>query len=99
MAKVIITAQVQDPVKWEAGFRTHDDIFRTYTLRGSVHYAITGNEVALYLEVDDLNTFQRAMDSQATIDAMASDGAKRETAKIIVLDKEMKVDRASASRA
>jgi hypothetical protein len=31
MPKVIVTAQVQDPVKWEAGFRTHGYLFRTYT--------------------------------------------------------------------
>jgi hypothetical protein len=34
MSKVVITAQVQDPVKWEAGFRTHRDVFRTYTFVG-----------------------------------------------------------------
>ena len=33
MAMVIVTAQVQDPVKWEAGFRTHGDLFRTYSVR------------------------------------------------------------------
>jgi hypothetical protein len=44
MPMVIVTAQVQDPVKWEAGFRTHGDLFReTYTLRSPVHYTITGN--------------------------------------------------------
>ena len=38
MPKVILTAQVQDPVKWEAGFRTHGDLFRTYTPpRGPFH--------------------------------------------------------------
>ncbi len=28
MPMVIVTAQVQHPVKWEAGFRTHGDLFR-----------------------------------------------------------------------
>ncbi len=41
MPMVIVTVQVQDPVKWEAGFRTHGDLFRkTYTLRAPVHYTI-----------------------------------------------------------
>ena len=48
MPKVILTAQVQDPVKWEAGFRTHGDLFRgSMFLRSPVHYTITGNEVAI----------------------------------------------------
>jgi hypothetical protein len=29
MAKVIVTSQVNDPVKWETGFRTHGDFFRS----------------------------------------------------------------------
>lgn len=99
MPRVIVTAQVQDGAKWEASFRTHGDIFRTYSLRGPIEYAITGNEAAVYFEVDDLNTFQRAVESQTTIAAMESDGVKRETVKIIVLDKELKVDSALASQA
>lgn len=91
MPKVMLTAQVQDPVKWEAGFRTHGDVFRTYTLRGSVQYTITGNEVAICMEPENLDTFAKAMESQVTIDAMAADGVKRESVKTFVLDKEMKL--------
>ena len=91
MPKVIITAQVQDPVKWEAGFRTHGDVFKTYTLRVPVQYTVSGNEVALCMEPENLDTFMRAMESQATAEAMASDGVKRETVKTFVLDKEVKV--------
>ena len=36
MPMVIITAEVQDAVKWEAGFRTHSDLFRSYALRAAV---------------------------------------------------------------
>jgi hypothetical protein len=91
MAKVVITAQVQDPVHWEKGFRTHGELFRAYTLRAPIHYAITGNEVTLCMEPESVDTFTRSLESQATIDAMASDGVKRETVKISVLDKEMKL--------
>jgi len=91
MPMVIVTAQVQDPVKWEAGFRTHGDLFRkTYSLR-SVHFTITGDEVVICMEPENLTTFKQAMESQATVEAMASDGVKRETVKTFVLDKEMKL--------
>jgi hypothetical protein len=91
MPKVIVTAQVQDPVKWEAGLRTHGDLFRSYTVRAPVYFAIAGNEVAVCMEPENLDTFKRAMESQATVKAMAFDGVKRETVKTFVLDKEMKL--------
>ena len=90
MPKVIVTAQVQDPVKWEAGFRTHGDLFRTYT-RAPILFTIAGNEVTICMEPDNLDTFRRAMESQATVEAMISDGVKRETVKTFVLDREMKL--------
>jgi len=31
MPKVIVPPQVHDPAKWEAGFRTHGELFRKYT--------------------------------------------------------------------
>jgi hypothetical protein len=91
MAMVIVTAQVQDPVKWEAGFRTHGDLFRTYSVRAPIHYTIAGNEVAVCMEPENLQSFTQAMESQATAEAMAFDGIKRETVKTFVLDKEMKL--------
>ena len=91
MPKVIITAQVQDPMKWEAGFRTHGDLFRKYTLRSPVNFAIAGNEVTICMEPENLTSFQQAMESHATVEAMTFDGVKRETVKTFVLDKEMKL--------
>jgi hypothetical protein len=88
---VIVTAQVQDPVKWEAGFRTHGELFRKYTLHSPVHFTIAGNEVAICMEPENLSLFKQAMDSQATVEAMTFDGVKRETVKTFVLDKEMKL--------
>jgi hypothetical protein len=43
------------------------------------------------MEPADLGGFKRAMDSPATAAAMAFDGVKRETVKMFVLDKEVKV--------
>ncbi len=97
MAKVIVTAYVQDPVKWERGFLTHGDLFRSMKVRDAMHYAINGNEITVFTDVESLETFQRVMESQATADAMAHDGIKRETVKIIVLNKEMKLSTGAAS--
>jgi hypothetical protein len=91
MAKVVVTAQVQDPVKWEAGFRTHGDLFRSMKVRDAMHYAIKGNEISVFAETDNLDAFLRVMESEATAEAMAFDGVKRETVKLVVFDKEFKV--------
>jgi hypothetical protein len=91
MPKVIITSQVQDPTKWEAGFRSHGDLFRSYSIRVPVNFAIAGNEVTICFEPENLDTFKRGVDSKATAEAMALDGVKRETLKTYVLDKEMKL--------
>jgi len=32
MPKVVVTAQVEDPVKWEKSFRTHGNLFRSQTV-------------------------------------------------------------------
>lgn len=90
MPKVIVTAQVQDVVKWEASFRTHGDFFKSFTIRKPVQYSvIAGYQTAVYFEPQDLAAFLRMMESPATAEAMASDGVKRETVKVYVLDKEL----------
>jgi len=99
MPKVVVTAQVQDPVKWEAGFRTHSDLFRSMKVRGAMHYAIKENEISVFADTEDLDAFMRVMDSQATADAMALDGVKRETVKVVVFDKELKLSTGAGSGA
>ena len=92
MPKVVITAEVQDSVKWEKGFRTHADLFRSQTITKPISFAtIAGNQVALCVEPADLATFMKILDSPATAEAMAFDGVKRETVKVYVMDKEFKV--------
>ncbi len=92
MPKVVVTAEVEDLVKWEEGFRAHADIFRSEAVTKPIHFAtIEGNQVAICVEPDDLDAFMKGMDSPATAEAMASDGVKRETVKVFVLDKEFKV--------
>ena len=90
MAKVVIFAEVEDVDKWEAGFRTHGDLFKRYTTKGPILFGTgEGNTVGLYWEVEDLHTYLGLMDSDDTTAAMEFDGIKRDTVKVIVLDKEL----------
>lgn len=92
MPKVVVISQVEDKVKWEAGFRTHGDLFRSQTVTKPIHFA-TGddNTVAICFEPEDLATYLRILSSPETAQAMAVDGVKRETMKMFVLDRELKV--------
>ena len=92
MTKIVVTAQVEDLVKWEEGFRTHGDLFRSQTVSGPIGIATNeGNEVAICFDASDLDTFMSILDSPATAEAMAHDGVDRETVKVFVLDKEFVV--------
>ena len=92
MAKVIVTAQVQDPTKWEKSFRTHSELFRNQSMTTPLSYGvIEGNTVAVFGEVNNLDTWRKSMNSPAMVEAMTADGVKRETVKTFVLDKELKV--------
>ncbi len=91
MAKVVVIAEVEDLVKWEEGFRTHGDLFRRQTITKPISIATgDGNEVALIFEPKDLDTFMSVLDSEGP-EAMASDGVKRETVKIFIMDREFKL--------
>jgi hypothetical protein len=91
MTKVLITAQVEDSAKWEAGFRTHADLFRKMSITKMEFLTTANNEVAICGETSDLNKYMEIFNSPATAEAMAFDGVKRETVKVYVLDKELKV--------
>jgi hypothetical protein len=90
MARVMMTAQVEDSAKWEKGFRTHGELFRS--MGANVMYFTTTdkNEVAIFGETSDLGKYMEVFGSPATAAAMASDGVKRETVKFFVLDKEIR---------
>ncbi len=86
MSIVIITAEVEDAAKWEEGFRTHGDLFRSQTVT-RIDFGIgEDNNVAVCFEADNLKTYMNGLDSPATVEAMEFDGVKRETVKIFVLD-------------
>ena len=88
MARIIITAQVEDGAKWEEGFRTHGDLLRSMTSTATYFTISENNEVTLYADVDDVDKYMEVLESPATAEAMSSDGVKRETVKVSVLDKE-----------
>ena len=55
MSKLLVVAQVKDPVRWEENFRTHGDLFKSYTVTKPVSFGtIEGNHVAVCFEPDDL---------------------------------------------
>ena len=89
MPKLVVTAQVEDAAKWEAGFRAHGDLFRSQTVTAPIGIAINeGNEIAVCFAPDNLDTFMEVFNAPATAEAMVADGVKRETVKVYVLDKE-----------
>jgi len=89
MPKVIATAQVKDATKWEQGFRTHCELFKSQTVNKPIHFNVSPqNEVVICFEPDDLDKYMEILDSRATEEAMEFDGVKRDTVKILPLDKE-----------
>jgi hypothetical protein len=87
MTMVVLTAEVEDGATWEREFRTHGDLFEAAGL-GAVHYTVSDdNHVTQCIDVDDVGAYLDFMQSEATQDAMKNDGVKRETVKVIVLDK------------
>ena len=89
MPKVIATAQVEDAAKWEQGFRTHGALFKSQTVKSPIHFNVSPqNQVVICFEPDDLDKFLEILDSRATEEAMEFDGVKRDTVKIVPLDKE-----------
>jgi hypothetical protein len=89
MVRILVTAQVEDSKEWEEGFRTHRDLFKSMTAT-AVHYAVTDdNEIAVCTDATDQAKYLQVLESKATVDAMASDGVKRETVKVFVLDKKL----------
>ena len=89
MSKIIVVAQCKDPKKWEEGFRTHGDLFRSQSATGPVSYGIDGNDVTVCLEPSDLDACMKIMHSPATAEAMEFDGILKDTVKMFVLDHEL----------
>ncbi|HLY03622.1 MAG TPA: hypothetical protein VKR56_14140 [Candidatus Cybelea sp.] len=92
MARVVVVAQCKDQGKWEAGFKTHRELFKTYGISEPVSYGMgEANHVVACFETNDLATFMKAMDSPETKAAMESDGLVMDSVSVFVLDKELSV--------
>jgi hypothetical protein len=93
MARILVTAKCKDQAKWEAGFRTHGDFFRTaYGITEPVSYGLgEDNYVGTCFETGDVATFMSAIASPETAEAMEGDGLLRDTVQVFVLDKELAV--------
>lgn len=85
MPRIIVTAEVEDPVAWEKGFRTHGDLFRAQTC-SQMEYSINGNEVAVLASPQDFDAFMALFEAPDTAEAMEVDGVKRETVKVYIVD-------------
>ncbi len=89
MPRVIITAEIEDPVKFEEGFRSHGELFRKQTVNTPIKFSILeGNRVACCFEPNDLDTYLEVLSSSETAEAMSFDGVKRDSVQVHVLDKE-----------
>lgn len=88
MARVVVTAEVEDGARWEENFVTHRSLFDSMTNTVTC-YSVSNNEIAVYSEMTDWDTWLEVFRSEATASAMAQDGVKRETVKMYRLDKQL----------
>ena len=93
MTKIVVIAKCKDQAKWEAGFRTHGDLFRTaYGVSKPVSYGMSEDDyVGACFETSDLANAMSAISSAETAKAMESDGLFRDTVQVLVFDKELAV--------
>ena len=91
MPQLVTFVEVDDLEKWEQGFRTHADLFRSMAATRVTYATGEGNQAAVCLDTTDLETCMKVFNSPATADAMKVDGVKPETVRAFVLDRELKL--------
>jgi hypothetical protein len=84
MPTIVISHEVDDVEHWLSSPK-REEVFGPagITVRTFVDPAKT-NRVGLIVEVPDMETFQRAMESEAAADAMKFDGVRPETILMLV---------------
>ena len=90
MAKIVITAEVEDAAKWEEAFRSRVDIFRAQTSM-TMQFTVTDNRCVLCTEVHDVDKFKEVIASPATKEAMDQDGVKPGSVQMWILDKDVQI--------
>lgn len=89
MAKLLVTAEVLDAEKWEQSFRTHGSMFKSYGVNSPILIGIgENNHVAVLEDVDDVEATLATLETPENVEAMETDGVKRDTVRVFVLDKE-----------
>jgi hypothetical protein len=92
MPKVLVVAKCKNLVKWEQGFRTHAELFRSMGVTKPISYGTSGgNFIAVCSETNDVAVFMKVLEASERAAAMADDGILRDTVKVFVLDKELQV--------
>ena len=92
MTRIVLTAQVENTKSWEQQFQTHADMFREVGLAKAYDYSIgKDSNVAVSVEVNDVDAFIRVLESPENIAAMENDGVKRDSVQVFVLDKSLKL--------
>jgi hypothetical protein len=93
MTKILVIAKCKDQAKWEAGFRTHADLFRTvYGVSKPISYGMgEDNYIGACFETSDLTKAMSAISLPETGEAMENDGLLRDTVKVFIFDKELAV--------
>jgi hypothetical protein len=93
MARIVVVAKCIDAAKWEAGFKTHAELFReSYSVTKPVSYGMSEeNDVVACFEPDDLATAMNSLGSPETRAAMESDGLVMDSVSVFVLDRELNV--------
>jgi hypothetical protein len=93
MTKILVIAKCKDQAKWESGFRTHADLFRTaYGVSKPISYGMgEDNYIGACFETGDLTKAMSAISSPETAQAMENDGLLRDTVKVFIFDKELAV--------
>ncbi len=90
MYKLVAFGEVEDLEKWEKGFRTHGELFKKQTIKSPINFGVSenSNKIAIIFELEDLDKFFEILKSKETEDAIKNDGYKKESVKVIVIDKE-----------
>ena len=89
MARLLVTAEVEDRTAWESSFRTHGDLFRGFGFKSPISIGTNeNNEVAVLVSVDDAQAAMATLSTPENVEAMEADGVKRETVRALILDKD-----------
>lgn len=92
MTKIVVTAEVEDLEAWERGFRSHRDLFQEMGFASVYEYSIgKSSEVAVCVDVGDVDAFLASLDSPDNVAAMEADGIKRDTVRVFVFDKALQI--------